>query len=98
MIAKYIARIHSLGVNAKGNVIADRTCVIILMDVHLYEKVISKHYQFKNMYLMLKTITFDSLLLYSRHTMTLHKGVEYNVSYFKSCAQYKHINDYSKIN
>lgn len=34
MIAKYIARIHSLGVNAKGNVIADRTCVIILMDVH----------------------------------------------------------------
>lgn len=60
MIAKYIARIHSLGVNAKGNVIADRTCVIILMDVHLYEKVISKHYQFKNMYLMLKTITFDS--------------------------------------
>lgn len=59
---------------------------------------ISKHYQFKNMYLIIKTITFDSFLLYSRHTMTLHKGVEYNVSYFKSCAQYKHINDYSKIN
>lgn len=32
---------------------------------------------------MLKTITFDSFLLYSRHTMTLYKGVEYTVSYFK---------------
>lgn len=35
MIAKSIVRIHSLGISARGNVNADRTCVITLMDVHL---------------------------------------------------------------
>lgn len=33
MIAKIIVRIHSLGINAKGNVNADLTCVITIMDV-----------------------------------------------------------------